>query len=146
VTICVGLWRTTCEHHSFVKLATILDGYNRVVLVFAVVYKENIDNHKSMPLADPDTVPAEVDGDTGGFDVRRYRERPDVTCRALSGLVSLWRARGRPGAVATWVFLSGFRSCLFGFARSQPGEYLIQEVLCLRSNIFIGLLTGSANI
>ncbi len=63
-----------CEHHFFVKLATFFfDGYNRVVLVSAMAHKEDLDNHKSMLLAEADAVPAEADGDTGGFDVRRWR-------------------------------------------------------------------------
>jgi hypothetical protein len=52
-----------------------------------MAHKENLDKHKSMLLAE-----AEGDGDTGGLDVRRYRTCPDVTCRALSRQVSLWRA------------------------------------------------------
>jgi hypothetical protein len=30
-------------------------------------------NHKSMLLAEADEIPAEADGDTGGFDMWRYR-------------------------------------------------------------------------
>jgi hypothetical protein len=41
-----------------------------------MAHKENFDNHKSMLVAEADAVPTEADGDTGGFDVRRYRERP----------------------------------------------------------------------
>jgi hypothetical protein len=79
-----------CAHHSFVKSAIFLDGYNRVVLFSAMAHKENFDIHKSMLLAE-----AEADGDTGGFDMWRCRVVSDVTCRALSGLVALGRAMSR---------------------------------------------------
>jgi hypothetical protein len=52
---CIDLRHTMCKYRSFVKL----------------------------PRAEPAGVPGEADGDTGGFDVRRYRARPDVAWRAV---------------------------------------------------------------
>ena len=47
-----------------------------------MAHKENFDKHKSMLLAEADEIPAEADGDTGGFDMWRYRARPgrDLSC------------------------------------------------------------------
>jgi hypothetical protein len=98
-----------CRTHFYVKSSLLCEvsnflfnNCNRVVLVSAVAYKENFDNNKSMLLPEADAVPTEADGDTGGFDLRRYRARHgrDLSCsigagRALARHVAVGRGLSR---------------------------------------------------